>query len=121
MRCKLSMEVSKELSDILDIEKENDKELVDELEKLECKKETVFLALVAPHYGIKVSPSKTAGASLGVSEEFGVEEVIQLIKNETECKNLFLLINSPGGYVKSSYKIARALRNSFEKIKRIVF
>lgn len=113
------MEVSKELSEILDVGEENDEELIEELEKLDCKDNTVFLALVAPYYGIKISPSKIAGASLGVSEEFGVEEVIGRIKKKTNCENLFLLINSPGGFVKSSYKIARALRHSFKKI--IVF
>lgn len=110
------VEVSKELSDILDVDEEKDKELIKELESLDCKKEVVFLALIAPHYGIRVSPSKVAGASFGISEEFGVEEVINRIKKQTNCKKLFLLINSPGGYVQSSYKIARALRKSFDEI-----
>lgn len=113
------VEVSKELSDILDVDEEKDKELIKELESLDCKKEVVFLALIAPHYGIRVSPSKVAGASFGISEEFGVEEVINRIKKQTNCKKLFLLINSPRGYVQSSYKIARALRSSFDEI--IVF
>lgn len=110
------VEVSKELSEILDVDEEKDTELIKELESLDCKKDVVFLALIAPQYAIKVSPSRVAGASLGVSEEFGVEEVINRIKKHTDCKKLFLLINSPGGYVQSSYKIARALRKSFEKI-----
>jgi membrane-bound ClpP family serine protease len=45
--------------------------------------------------------------------------VIDEIKGKTNAKTLLLLINSPGGLVQSSYKVARALRKNFKKI--IVF
>ena len=45
--------------------------------------------------------------------------LITKIKEQTNCKKLILMINSPGGFVKSSYKMARALRENFEEI--IVF
>ena len=110
------IDISKELSEILDVGEEKDKDVIEELEALTCKNDCVFLAFVAPYFGIKVSPSKVSSASLGISEEFGVEEAITKIKQMTPCRNLILMINSPGGYVKSSYKIARALRENFDKI-----
>ncbi|MBI4116861.1 hypothetical protein HY449_03905 [Candidatus Pacearchaeota archaeon] len=113
------IDISKELSEILDVDEEKDKDVIEEIGTLTCKEEFIFLALIAPYYGVKVSPSRVLSASLGVSEEFGVEEAITKIKEQTNCKNLILMINSPGGYVKSSYKMARALRENFEKI--IVF
>lgn len=110
-------EVSEGLKDILDVEEEKDEKIISSLEKLGCKNDTVFLSLIAPYIGIKISPSKEASASLGISEEFGVETVIESIREKTSCKNLILLINSPGGLVQSSYKIARALRKNFDNIK----
>lgn len=109
--------ISKELSEILDVDEEKDKDVIEELETLKCKDDTIFLALVAPYFGVKVSPSKVLSASLGISEEFGVEETINKIKELTTCKNLILMINSPGGYVKSSYKMAKAIRENFDSIK----
>jgi hypothetical protein len=56
---------------------------------------------------------------MGLSEEFAVETAINQIQAKTDAKKLLLLVNSPGGLVQSSYKIARALRKAFEEI--IVF
>jgi hypothetical protein len=114
------IDINKELSEILDVAEEKDKDIIEELETLSCKDDFIFLALVAPERGVKVSPSKILSASLGMSEEFGVEEAINKIKEATNCKNLILMINSPGGYVKSSYKMAMALRENFDKIKVFV-
>ncbi len=110
---------SKDLKEILDVEEEKDQEMTNQFENLFCKKDCVFLALIAPYVGKKISPSKEAIASLGLSEEFGVETAIESIREITNCKKLILLINSPGGLVQSSYKIARAIRKNFEEI--IVF
>ncbi|HDQ05276.1 MAG TPA: hypothetical protein ENN36_00950, partial [Candidatus Bathyarchaeota archaeon] len=41
------------------------------------------------------------------------------IQTKTDAQKLMLLVNSPGGLVQSSYKIARALRKTFKEI--IVF
>ncbi len=113
------VEITKELKEIIDVEEETNLEVVEKLEKLACKDDTIFLSLIAPYVGKKITPSKEAMASLGLSEEFGVETVIENIKEKTDCKNLILLINSPGSLVQSSYKIARAIRKNFDKI--IVF
>jgi len=110
---------SEQLRGILDVEEETDKGIISDLEKSDFKTNHIFLSLIAPQVGVKISPSKEANPSLGISEEFGVEEVIERIRNKTSCRNLILLLNSPGGFVVSSYKIALALRKNFDKI--IVF
>ena len=56
---------------------------------------------------------------MGLSEEFAVETAINHIQTRTDVRKLLLLVNSPGGLVQSSYKIARALRKAFKEI--IVF
>lgn len=56
---------------------------------------------------------------MGLSEEFAVETAINQIQAKTDVRKLMLLVNSPGGLVQSSYKVARALRKTFKEI--IVF
>jgi len=59
-------------------------------------------------------------AELGISEEFAIESAIEKIKEQTSIDKLILLLNSPGGFVSSSYKIARALRSNYKEIKVFV-
>lgn len=66
--------------------------------------------------GKRISPTRILSAELGISEEFGVESVINDIRKRTDCQTLYLVLNSPGGFVGSSYKVARALRKSFKRI-----
>jgi ClpP class serine protease len=75
--------------------------------------------LIAPYAGVRISPIEERSAQISISEEFGVETAINEIKSRTDVKKLLLLLNSPGGLVQSSYKVARALRQSFDGI--IVF
>ena len=91
-------------------------ETASEIKTLALKENAVFLALIAPYTSVRVSPIEEHQASLGLSEEFAVEAAIGEIKARTDCKKLYLLLNSPGGLVTSSYKIAKALRQNFEDI-----
>lgn len=112
-------EITEPLLKILDVSEEKEPDLKKELEEVCKEKKAVFLAFIAPYVGVKVSPTRTLRAELGLSEEFGVETVINEIKEKTDCSKLCLLLNSPGGLVGSSYKVSRALRKSFDEI--IVF
>ena len=85
-------EWSEKLKNFLDVKEEEDKVILSDFSKL--KKKGVFIALIAPYFGVKISPSIEASASFGISEEFGVEEVIERIKEKSDCKNLYLLIES---------------------------
>lgn len=94
-----------------DEEKEN-KYLLD----YSTKNNVVFIAMIAPYVGMKISPIDEISAQIGLSEEFGIEVALEQIKKETTSKKLFLLVGSPGGAVSSSYKVALALRDYFEEI-----
>ena len=74
------------------------------------------MAFIAPYVGLKISPTKTICAQMGLAEEFAVETAINQIQTKTDIRKLLLLVNSPGGLVQSSYKIARALRKAFNEI-----
>ncbi len=116
MRELINRESMAGIEEILDVSEESSPELKEKLENIAGEHNAVLLAMIAPYVGVKATPSKVLTAHLGISEEFGVETVIEEIQNKTECKKLYLLINSPGGLVQSSYKVARAIRNSFEEI-----
>jgi hypothetical protein len=106
------IKIPKNLEPILNVAEEED----DSLQKLANKRNVVLIALVAPYVPARISPSQFLYASLGLPEEFGVETLIGQIRKSTKCRNLYLVINSPGGYVHSSYKIAKALRRNFDDI-----
>ena len=95
---------------------EEEEKYEDELLEISKKNKSVIMALVASYVGQKISPTKIQNAQVNVMDEFSVESAIENIKKKTDCRKLMLLLNSPGGSIASSYKIARALRISFEDI-----
>jgi hypothetical protein len=107
------------INKIIDVSEENDTELSKKLAEISKKHDAVLMACIAPYVGLKISPTKTVNAQMGLSEEFAVETAINQIQTKTEVRKLMLLVNSPRGRVQSSYKIARALRKAFKEI--IVF
>jgi len=107
------------ITEIIDVKEEDDPKLSEKLTEISKKHDAVLMACIAPYVGLKVSPTKTINAQMGLSEEFAVETAINQIQAKTDARKLLLLVNSPGGLVQSSYKIARALRKTFKEI--IVF
>ncbi len=107
------------ITEIIDVKEEDDLKLLEKLTEISKKHDAVLMACIAPYVGIKISPTKTINAQMGLSEEFAVETAINQIQAKTDVQKLMLLVNSPGGLVQSSYKIARALRKTFKEI--IVF
>lgn len=107
---------TKPLAKILDESEEKDQTIKARLSEISKEQKAVLMAFIAPYVGKKVSPTRTLSAELGLSEEFGVETVINEICQKTDCRRLLLVLNSPGGFVDSSYKVARALRKSFKNI-----
>ena len=94
---------------------EKDPRLQDWADREQC----ALLAFIAPYTGVRVSPVAEAYASIGVQEEFGVETFLDRCAM-AKVDKLHLLVNSPGGGVVSSYKVARALRSSFKYIRVFV-
>lgn len=110
------------MNQVLDVGEEEDENLIDVFRKQSNPGE-VFVGFIAPYVGVRVSPSKYISASIGLSEEFGTETVIDKLREilgkedpEKKLSKLHLLINSPGGFVHSSFKVAKALRSTFDKI-----
>ncbi|PIT85044.1 hypothetical protein COU37_00820 [Candidatus Micrarchaeota archaeon CG10_big_fil_rev_8_21_14_0_10_45_29] len=77
----------------------------------------VMIAFIATYAPARISPIERARMSIGLSEEFGFEQMIDEIEKKNNSKpEAVLLINSPGGLVESSYKIAKILSQTFSKI-----
>ena len=115
----IKMEIADSINEIIDVNEEQDIQLSKQLAAIGKKHDAVLMACIAPYVGIKISPTKTVNAQMGLSEEFAVETAINHIQTKTDSKKLMLLVSSPGGLVQSSYKVARALRKAFKEI--IVF
>ena len=107
------------INEIIDVKEEDDLQLSEKLAEISKKHDAVLMACIAPYVGLKISPTKTVNAQMGLSEEFAVETAINQIQTKTDVRKLLLLVSSPGGLVQSSYKVARALRKTFKEI--IVF
>ena len=60
------------IESILDVAEEDDKKIKESLSEI-SKNGDVFLSIIAPYVGVKISPSKSATASIGLSEEVGQE------------------------------------------------
>lgn len=111
--------IADSITEIIDVKEEDDQKLSEKLTQISKKHDAVLMACIAPYVGLKISPTKTINAQMGLSEEFAVETAINQIQAKTDVRKLMLLVNSPGGLVQSSYKVARALRKTFKEI--IVF
>lgn len=94
-------------------------EMDERIQKLADKEGCALLAFVAPYTGVRVTPIAEAYASIGVHEEFGVESFIDLCV-AAKVRKLHLLVNSPGGGVVSSYKVAKSLGAHFKDIRVFV-
>jgi hypothetical protein len=101
---------------LLNVAEETEEEIINSFRK-ESEENDVFLAIIMPYIGAKIAPSKRLMASIGFSEEFGIETAINKIKETAPKPNrLYLVINTFGGGVNSSYKVARALKMNFKDI-----
>lgn len=104
---------------LVQVSEEKDSRLLDKLQPVANDHKAALLALIAPFSGKKISPVDWISASIRLWEELGIEQVVRNINKKYKGKKLFLLIESPGGTVSSSYKIASYLRKNFSEI--IVF
>jgi hypothetical protein len=89
------------------------------LQKWADSERCALLAFIAPYVGKRVSPVSEVFATIGMQEEFGIESFIDQCA-AARIKKLHMLVNSPGGGVVSSYKIAKALRSQFTEIRVFV-
>lgn len=99
------------LSGIVNVKQETDEGILEVAEQ----NDAALIAFIAPYRGVRISPTEEARAFISIADEFGVEALVRKISN-THFKNAYLLVNSPGGAMSSSYKIARAIRITFDNI-----
>ncbi|HZR32781.1 MAG TPA: ATP-dependent Clp protease proteolytic subunit [Terriglobales bacterium] len=79
--------------------------------------DAVLVCAIAPYASVRISPVQEVSAVIGLHEEFAFEALIDEITSlgYSEQK-LMMLLNSPGGGLHSSFKVARAIRQSFKEI-----
>lgn len=108
------VEIPDELRKMIDVEIEKDKKVT----KFGNRRNCIMLAVIASYVPRKISPSESEFATLGISEEFGIETALSQITELSKNANLpvLLLLNSRGGSLSSSYKTAKAIRDAFKDI-----
>jgi len=97
----------------LNLREEKDEMLV----QLATEENAVLVCAVAPFRAIRVSPVEEIAASIGLHEEFAFEALIdELGELGVAHSKIMILLHSPGGGMHSSFKVARAIRESFKEI-----
>jgi hypothetical protein len=107
-------EIPPDLKKVIDVEEETDKKLAD----FAKRRNAILLAVIASYVPARVSPTRTSSPFVGISEEFGIETILSRICARASVTDLpvYLLINSFGGSMSSSYKTAKAIRGCFKNI-----
>jgi hypothetical protein len=106
-----------EIRSRLNLEAEKDSEL----QKLADEEKAILLCVVAPYRTVRISPVDEVRAVIGLHEEFAVEAVLEeIVTKGVHSEKLLLLLNTPGGGLHSSFKVARALRDSFKYIEILI-
>ena len=104
---------------IIEVKEEQNKPFLSSLKQLADKHNAILLTLIAPYIGKRISPVDVARARIGIEEEIGIETAAEITRGELgdlKKYNLFLLLETPGGDVDASYKIARFLAKTFKSI-----
>lgn len=105
------------IRETLDLKEEKDDALV----ALATEENAILICAVAPYRALRVSPIETISASIGLHEEFAFEALIDEISERgIQSKKIMMLLNSPGGGLHASFKVARAIRESFKEIEMYV-
>jgi len=83
------------------------------------REKIALVAFIAPRVTVRISPADTVSASIGLLDEFGVEALVNKLQ-EARVERAYLLVNSPGGQMDSSYKIALAVREALKEVTTFV-
>ncbi len=83
------------------------------------REKIALIGFIAPQVPVRISPADTVSASIGLLEEFGVEALVAKLR-ESGVKRAYMLVNSPGGQMDSSYKIALAVREALSEVTSFV-
>jgi hypothetical protein len=83
------------INKIIDVNEEDDPNLSEKLTEISKKHDAVLMACIAPYVGLKISPTKTISAQMGLSEEFAVETAINQIQTKTDVRNCCFWLTAP--------------------------
>src|SRR3972149_1243095 len=89
------------LSDVVNAKPEED----EVIRKLAEEEKVALIAFIAPYVGVRISPVEEARAFISLPDQCGVEAVVKELK-AANARKAYLLVNSPGGTIDSSYKVA---------------
>lgn len=94
---------------ITNVQEENDPDL----QNLADENDAVLLAFIG-----SFGPDYFIESSMSAGDEFSIEEALTRIANRYECeqRKLYLLVNTHGGSLSSSFKISMAIRRFFDDI-----
>lgn len=96
-------------------------ELSDRLQNLADSERAAIISFVAPQDAVRISPVTFVSAEIEEKEMYRLEEMVEKIVSEKGVfPKLHLIIQTPGGGLQASYKIARFLRSKFTNIKAFV-
>ncbi len=104
-------EIPELLSEVINTRLEEDEVIC----ALANEQNVALIAFIAPYVGVRISPIEEARASIGLPDEFGMEALVRELE-AAKIRKAYLLVNSLGGAMASSYKIARAVRIYLEEI-----
>ena len=99
------------LSELVNVKEEDDDRVVQFAES----EGVALIAFIASYVPVRVSPIEEVRAAISLPDEFGIEALVELLR-EAGTQDAYLLVNSLGGAMSSSYKIARAIRSTLDNI-----
>lgn len=92
-----------------------------QIQEIANKKSVAIIGFVAPQQAIRISPISFASAAIDESAMYQLEDVVRKIKSvPNPPTTLHLIVQTPGGELFTSYKIAYYLRKSFTNIQAYV-
>ncbi len=113
------------VSGVPSVAKEDDLKIISKLDNLLGEGEAA-MAIIAPYRGLRVTPRAVLYPYIDFPEEFNVSRALEDIKEHLLhkdlleegriIKRLYLLIQSPGGSVVSSFKVAKLIRESAREV-----
>ncbi|HBL51980.1 MAG TPA: hypothetical protein DEV73_03345 [Candidatus Zambryskibacteria bacterium] len=91
--------------------------LQDELQNISDTHNVLLLSFIAPDKIVRTSPVTYDYASISVNDFYRVEEIVENLREAGQLPSkLHLVIQTPGGQLGVSTKIAKYLRSSFRDI-----
>ncbi len=99
---------------ITDVKEEDDSEL----QTFSNENNTVLLTFVGSYVPRRYGPAQFGWSTMSTADEFSIEDALTSIIKEYSVKprRLYMLVNTHGGAVASSFKIAMAVRQCFDDI-----